>query len=80
MTQKASRLEKLIELAKLNGYDKLQHKYLKYFSKHLPVKPQKILEIGVLESVGVKMLKPLFSDCEIHGFDLFNEHELEILM
>ncbi len=72
--KKISRLAKMTELAKKFNSDKIDHGYLKYYSKCLPMKPPaKLLEVGVKKGAGVKMFNALFPDCVVHGFDLFSE-------
>lgn len=55
------------------GSGKSQHGYATFYSKHLPVNPKRILEIGVKEGASIRAWKELFPDAEIHGLDLFRE-------
>lgn len=55
------------------GSDKAQHGYAKFYAKHLPANPSRILEIGVKEGASIRAWKELFPNAEIHGLDLFKE-------
>lgn len=64
----------LQELAFMYGTDKLEHGYIPFYEKNLPVNPKKILEIGVKEGRSIRMWLNHFPEAEVHGLDLFKEY------
>lgn len=69
--------EYLEKLAIKYGTDKREnggHGYMKYFAKHLPENPKRILEIGCLGGASLRMWRELYPKAEIHSLDLFIEY------
>lgn len=67
-------MTRLEELAKKYGTDKLDHGYMPFYEKYLPINPKRILEIGVKDGASIRMWREWFGkDVYIHGLDLFAE-------
>jgi hypothetical protein len=63
----------LHELSIKYGSDKAEHGYCKFYEKHLPGNPRKVLEIGVKDGASIQMWHEYYPNAEIHGLDLFSE-------
>jgi hypothetical protein len=66
---------RLEHLAFIHGTDKLQHGYISFYEKHLPINPTRILEIGCLTGASLRMWRDYYPLAEIHCLDLFEEHK-----
>lgn len=62
-------------LANKYGTDKAGHGYIPHYEKHLPVTPDKILEIGCLKGASLRMWQEYFPDAKISTADLFKNPE-----
>lgn len=65
----------LNELGLKYGTDKASsaHDYLKYYERHLPDDPKRILEIGAFKGASLRLWKEAFPKAEIVCFDLFQD-------
>lgn len=69
-----AREELLIELGHFRNTDKVEHGYMHYYAKYLPLMCRTMLEIGAGSGGSLMMWNDLYgSDCDIHVIDLFKD-------
>lgn len=61
----------LNQLASDYGCDKKDHGYMDHYAKHLPINPERVLEIGCEMGESLRMWRVLWPNAEIHTIDLF---------
>lgn len=71
-----SRTEQIQAAFEKYGSDKAQHGYAEFYARNLPAEPKKILEIGVKDGASINAWREIFPNSQIHGLDLFIEHEI----